>query len=760
MTDGLGGVVVVRSRRHRGAHGGDDRRPTGRTHPPRPAALLGTVVTEDPDRARVAGFFIHMLIGQGFALGYAATFALLDRANWWLGGLLGLLHAAVALTVLVPLLPGVHPRMASERAGPAQHRRARTSRSVRPQLRRTDSHRGDRRAPRLRHSPRRAPRSALRGRAPRASHRGLRATRRHPHRGARRFRRRDRLDVCPPLRRAADLRSARRRTGRRHLRDRARRAPQLSSPPVPPGYRHAGDDVGEKRRPAHADRSDDRRSHGQPAAHDPAGSAAHRERRTRSRRSSTSILASASTTVCPRVKRRGEVTVCSWGDTARRAPVQLAASDRTRTADDDHHHTGSATDRHARSRGAGRRSAMSPLTSGGRRSKPTNAAGEHGARHRSHAPHREIRRAKPAHPAPVDLLAVRCAGRGSHDVAARASGRDPQLGLSVRLAPGRQHRRRRLPRHRQDRRSPRIPRLAPAREPARATTAAGVAHPSRSPSRCRTGAPGWPGYAGSDRCGSATAPRTSISSTATAGSSTPPGCSYGPDIGCTPRPGGRCEASPTSSPGAGGARRRDLGDPRRRRPPRPLQADGLARPRPRAAHRRHPPPAARHVTLGTVRAAIVADVTAQGFDGAAAATPAATARPTSTRPCSSSRCSVRAHRLTADARHDRRHRPRSRRRRPPRSTATRPDKTASPAARAPSCRARSGSSKRSPPPAGRRGRRAASNALLALASPLGLYAEEMDPSTDAHLGNYPQALTHAALIQAALALRDKAAVPG
>ena len=45
-------------------------------------------------------------------------------------------------------------------------------------------------------------------------------------------------------------------------------------------------------------------------------------------------------------------------------------------------------------------------------------------------------------------------------------------------------------------------------------------------------------------------------------------------------------------------------------------------------------------------------------------------------------------------------------------------------------------------------------ALLGRASPLGLYAEEMDPTTDAHLGNYPQALTHAALIQAALALRD------
>jgi hypothetical protein len=81
--------------------------------------LLGTMVTADPDRARVAGFFLHLAIGEGFALGYAAVFALLDAATWWLGALLGLVHVSVALTVLVPLLPGVHPRMASARAGPA-----------------------------------------------------------------------------------------------------------------------------------------------------------------------------------------------------------------------------------------------------------------------------------------------------------------------------------------------------------------------------------------------------------------------------------------------------------------------------------------------------------------------------------------------------------------------------------------------------------------------------------------------------------------
>jgi GH15 family glucan-1,4-alpha-glucosidase len=45
-------------------------------------------------------------------------------------------------------------------------------------------------------------------------------------------------------------------------------------------------------------------------------------------------------------------------------------------------------------------------------------------------------------------------------------------------------------------------------------------------------------------------------------------------------------------------------------------------------------------------------------------------------------------------------------------------------------------------------------ALLNHANPLGLYGEEMDPTTGSHLGNFPQVLTHAALIQATLALRD------
>jgi GH15 family glucan-1,4-alpha-glucosidase len=44
--------------------------------------------------------------------------------------------------------------------------------------------------------------------------------------------------------------------------------------------------------------------------------------------------------------------------------------------------------------------------------------------------------------------------------------------------------------------------------------------------------------------------------------------------------------------------------------------------------------------------------------------------------------------------------------------------------------------------------------LLELVNPLGLLPEEINPKNHGYLGNYPQALTHAALVQAALAIRD------
>jgi hypothetical protein len=84
--------------------------------------MLGSMFTADRDRAKIVGFGLHLFIGWLFALIYAAAFESWRRATWWLGMLIGLVHGSFVLLAGMPLLPGLHPRMASEQHGPTPTR--------------------------------------------------------------------------------------------------------------------------------------------------------------------------------------------------------------------------------------------------------------------------------------------------------------------------------------------------------------------------------------------------------------------------------------------------------------------------------------------------------------------------------------------------------------------------------------------------------------------------------------------------------------
>ncbi len=76
------------------------------------AFILGTAFSEDRTRAKAIGYACHFLLGLLFAFAYAALFQVVGFSDWWLGALLGALHALFVSTVLVNvMLPVVHPRM-------------------------------------------------------------------------------------------------------------------------------------------------------------------------------------------------------------------------------------------------------------------------------------------------------------------------------------------------------------------------------------------------------------------------------------------------------------------------------------------------------------------------------------------------------------------------------------------------------------------------------------------------------------------------
>jgi hypothetical protein len=84
--------------------------------------MLGTIFTSDRDRAKLIGFVVHLLNGWWIAAIYVALFENWGTANWAIGAGVGLAHGLFVLVAVLPLLPGIHPRMASEQRGPTPTR--------------------------------------------------------------------------------------------------------------------------------------------------------------------------------------------------------------------------------------------------------------------------------------------------------------------------------------------------------------------------------------------------------------------------------------------------------------------------------------------------------------------------------------------------------------------------------------------------------------------------------------------------------------
>ena len=85
--------------------------------------IIGTMFTGERAAANVAGTMFYLLGGWLFAFIYYFIFASLGRWGSVFGTLIGLVHGVVLLVMLLPLMPYMHPRMASEYDGPSYRRR-------------------------------------------------------------------------------------------------------------------------------------------------------------------------------------------------------------------------------------------------------------------------------------------------------------------------------------------------------------------------------------------------------------------------------------------------------------------------------------------------------------------------------------------------------------------------------------------------------------------------------------------------------------
>jgi hypothetical protein len=84
--------------------------------------LVGTFFTGERRWAYVLGFAVYVIGGWMFAFIYFFLFASVSIYTWWFGALVGFLHGLFLLVCALPLLPFIHPRLASEYHGATEIR--------------------------------------------------------------------------------------------------------------------------------------------------------------------------------------------------------------------------------------------------------------------------------------------------------------------------------------------------------------------------------------------------------------------------------------------------------------------------------------------------------------------------------------------------------------------------------------------------------------------------------------------------------------
>jgi hypothetical protein len=85
--------------------------------------LFGTVLTGSRRLAVIYGFASYSIGALLFAFFYAFAFWTIGTPNPTIGTLFGFAHGLFLITVVLPNLPYVHPRMASKHDGPTPRRR-------------------------------------------------------------------------------------------------------------------------------------------------------------------------------------------------------------------------------------------------------------------------------------------------------------------------------------------------------------------------------------------------------------------------------------------------------------------------------------------------------------------------------------------------------------------------------------------------------------------------------------------------------------